>query len=162
MARDSYMAPQLGTGTVSAVRFGAGNAEANRWDGKEVGKLVKLVGESRWDLTAAGNDIEGQVYAVELAPQNGYTVGGVTRFQSGDLMTVVFDGLQAAPGDAATLAIGDIVVSGTATAKGTALTTYPKVCKATTAANVVFKWRVVSLGTAGTGAVGTQGVIERI
>ena len=40
------------------------------------------------------------------------------------------DGLQATAGTGA-IAVGDYVVAGTATAKGTALTVYPKVCKAT-------------------------------
>jgi hypothetical protein len=56
-----------------------------------------------------------------------------------------------------------VPVNRTAVAKGTALTAYPKVCKATAAGNTLnFKWRVESLGSAGTGAVGTSGVIARV
>lgn len=158
MAKDHFILPTVPEKAAVAVRLGAGNAEAQRMDYREVGKTVKLVGESRYDLTAAGNDIEGFIFAVELAPQNGFTIGSV---QSEGRAFVTFDGLQATPGTG-TVAIGDIVVAGTQTAKGTALPDYPRVCKATTAANVVFKWRVVSLGTVGSGAVGTVGVIERI
>jgi hypothetical protein len=158
MAKDHFILPTAPDKATVAVRLGAGNTEAQRMDFREVGKLVKLAGESRYDLTAVGNDIEGLIYAVELAPQNGFTIGSV--LQSGRAH-VTFDGLQATPGTGV-VAIGDIVVAGTVTAKGTALTDYPKVCKATTAADVVQKWRVVSLGAAGTGAVGTNGVIERI
>jgi len=76
------------------------------------------------------------------------------------ILNVTFDGLQATPGTGA-VAIGDYVVTGTPVAKDTALTGYPKVCKATAVGTaIIFKWRVVSLGTAGTGAVGTTGVIE--
>lgn len=123
----------------------------------EVGKFVKLVAESRYDNCAAGNEIEGRISSVETAPQDGISIGGVMmkgRFQ------VTFDGLQATPGTG-TIAIGDYVVCGTVVAKLTALTAPAKVCKATSAGNLLnFKWRVVSLGSAGTGAVGTTGVIE--
>lgn len=153
------MLPTVPTDDISTVRLGAGNAEAQRMDYKEVGKLVKLAGESRYDLAAVGNEIEGTIYSVELAPQNGYTIGSVST--EGRLF-VTFDGLQATPGTGA-IAVGDFVVAGTPAAKGTALTGYPKVCKATAAGNTLnFKWRVVSLGSAGTGAVGTTGVIEFI
>jgi len=74
---------------------------------------------------------------------------------------VTFDGLQGTPGTGVA-AIGNVVVVGTVVAKDTALTANPKVCVATTPANVVHKYRVVSLGSAGTGAVGTEGVIQRI
>jgi hypothetical protein len=158
MAKDHFILPTAPDNATVAVRLGAGNSEAQRMDYREVGKLVKLAGESRYDLAVAGNDIEGFIYAVELAPQNGFTIGSV--LQSGRAH-VTFDGLQATPGTGAVV-VGDIVVAGTVTAKGTALTDYPKVCKATTPADVVQKWRVVSLGAAGTGAVGTNGVIERI
>lgn len=158
MARDHFISPTVPDIEAETVRAGAGNAENQRWDYREVGKFAKLAGESRYDLAAVGNDIEAQVYAVELAPQNGFTIASVKKRPKIDVM---FDGLQATPGTGV-VAIGDIVVVGSVTAKGTALATLPKVCKATTPANVVFKYRVVSLGSAGTGAVGTEGVIERI
>lgn len=158
MPRDHFISPTVPSIEAETVRAGAGNAENQRWDYREVGKLAKLVGESRYDLAAVGNDIEAQVYTVELAPQNGFTIASVKKLPK---MNVMFDGLQATPG-VGVIAIGDIVVVGSVTARGTALTTHPKVCRATTPANVVWKYRVCSLGTAGTGAVGTVGVIERI
>lgn len=158
MARDHFISPNVPDIAAETVRAGAGNAENQRWDYREVGKFAKLAGESRYDLAAVGNDIEAQVYTVENAPQNGYTIASVKKRPK---MDVTFDGLQATPGTGV-IAIGDIVVVGTVVAKGTALTGHPRVCKATTPANVVFKYRVVSLGAAGTGAVGTTGVIERI
>lgn len=158
MAKSHFISPTVPDKAAIAVRLGAGNSEAQRLDYREVGKIVKLAGESRYDLAAVGNDIEGVIYAVELAPQDGFTIGSVL---DEGRMRVTFDGLQASPGTG-TVAVGDVVVTGTPVAKGTALTGYPKVCKATTPDNVVFKWRVVSLGAAGSGAVGTEGVIARI
>lgn len=161
MARDLFIQPTINTGDNYPARLGATADAAGRYDYNEVGKLVKLAGESRFVLAVAGDDIDGQIFSVELAPQNGWSIGSVTFYEPSDMLTVVFDGLQATPGTG-TVAIGDIVNAGSITAKGTKLTSYPKVCKATNAANVVQKWRVVSLGTAGTGAVGTVGVIQRI
>jgi hypothetical protein len=133
----------------------AGNA--NGLKDADVGKFVKLVAESRFNLCAAGDQIEGRISSVETAPQDGISIGGVMtegRFQ------VTFDGLQATAGTG-TIAIGDYVVAGTVVAAGTALSIPARVCKATAAGNtLLFKWRVVSLGSAGTGAVGTTGVIE--
>ena len=61
------------------------------------------------------------------------------------------------------MAVGDYVVTGTVVAAGTKLTGPLKVTKATdqaAAKAAPFKARVVSLGEAGTGAVGTVGLIE--
>ena len=124
---------------------------------KEVGKFCKLVAESRFDNCVVGDQIEGRITGIETAPQDGITIGSVMdegRFQ------VTFDGLQATPGTGS-VAIGDFVVCGTPIAKGTALTVPARVCKATAAGNTLLhRWRVVSLGAAGTGAVGTTGCIE--
>jgi len=159
MAKDHFIMPTVPEESAVAVRLGAGSGAANQLDYHEVGKLVKLAGESRYDLAAVGNEIEGVIYAVELAPQNGFTIGSI---YSEGRVNVVFDGLQGTPG-VGVVAVGDYVVAGTATVKGTALASYPKVCTATAAGNTLnYKWRVVSLGTAGSGAVGTQGVIEAI
>ena len=45
----------------------------------ELGKIVKLVGESRYGLAAAGDQIEGFIVAVESATLDGYTIGSVKR-----------------------------------------------------------------------------------
>ena len=140
------------------VRLGAGSGTANNVTSAEVGKPVKLVGESRFDLCAAGDQIEGVIVAVENATQDGFSIGSITNEEYKD---VTFDGLQATPGTGV-IAVGDYVVAGTAVAKGTALSVPMKVCKATTQTGMYHAWRVVSLGTVGTGAVGTVGVIERV
>lgn len=158
---------------IETARLGAGTGAANNWDDKEAGKFVKLTAESRYDLCAVGDPIEGRVNSVEAATQDGYSIGGV---QHNGRCQVTFDGLQATPGVGA-VAIGDYVVCGTVVAKGTALTAAANVVKATMqpgiteAATVgdvndmlkvgMYAWRVVSLGSAGTGAVGTTGIIQR-
>lgn len=152
--------PLIGT-TAKMIRFGAGVGAANYFNDKDVNKPVKLVADSRFNLCAAGDEIEGFVTSVDTASMDGYSTGGY-KGSTGDYVEVTFDGVQATPGTG-TVAIGDYVVCGTPVARNTALVGHPKVCKATAAGNTLnFKWRIVSLGTAGTGAVGTTGVIERV
>lgn len=157
-------------------RLGTGTGAANQYKDSEIGKAVKLVGESRYALCSAGDPIEGFVRSVEVATMDNYGIGTVMK---GRRKRVLADGLQATPGTG-TLAIGDYVVAGTMVAKDTALTLNApqKVCKATvqpgttevaadTDVNEHLKvlahpWRVVSLGSAGTGAVGTEIIIERV
>ena len=87
---------------------------------------------------------------------DGFSIGGII---STGYKEVTFDGLQATPG-IGVVAIGDYVLTGTVVAKGTALTAALKVTKATSQAPGAYKARVVSLGQAGTGAVGTVGTVE--
>lgn len=164
MALDHFIQPTVPDDAGVACRLGAGNTANDRLTTVEERKFAKLVGESRYDLCAVGDAIEGWIYAVEVAPQNGYTIGSVV--QRGR-QRVIFDGTQAAGTGA--IAIGTYVVAGTPVAKGTSLgqsiaaaNTYPKVRSATSQTPGAYNWRVVSLGQAGTGAVGTVGVIERI
>ncbi|MCB1899801.1 MAG: hypothetical protein KDH16_10950 [Rhodocyclaceae bacterium] len=140
------------------ARLGAGTGSSNNLTTAELGKIVKLVGESRYGLAAAGDQIEGFIVAVESATLDGYTIGSVKQKS---YKQVTFDGLQATPGTG-TVAIGDYVVTGTVVAKDTALSGPVKVTKATTQTGMYHAWRVVSLGSAGTGAVGTTGLIERV
>lgn len=139
------------------ARIGAGTGAGNNVDDKEVGKLVKLVGDSQYNLTAAGDQIEGVVVAMETATLDGYSIGSVAR---DGRIEVTFDGAQA--DGTGSLAVGDYVVAGTQVAKGTSLgNAGPKVRKATTQTGMYHAWRVVSLGS-GNGSVGTTGVIERV
>lgn len=171
------MQPLIGTEAKTA-RLGAGTGAANNLNDSDVEKPVKLVGESRYDLCAVGDPIEGFTSTVDTTTQDGYSTGGVRGDKKGDRMQVTFDGLQATPG-AGVIAVGDYVVTGSVAAKGVKVPAGgPKVCKATqqpgvTEAAVVgdvndmlkvalFAWRVVSLGNAASGAVGTSGVIERV
>lgn len=180
MSKAHFIVPVGETPDVMTARLGSAIATngvigtgGSFLPGVDDGKIVKLVGESQFDLCAAGDTIEGFVTSVEQALSGGWSIGGVVDEEE---FFVTADGLQATPGTG-TIAVGDFVVAGTITARGTALTAYPKVCKSTvqlgttpadlTAAGVqakmaAYPWRVVSLGTAGTGAVGTTIVISRI
>ena len=160
MARAHFMVPTVPLGLVQTVRLGAGSAVGDRLSDVDEGKFAKLVGESRYNLAAVGDELEGVISSVEPATSGGFSIGGVLRGRTGDMLWVTFDGTEAA--GTGSIAIGAVVVAGTPVAKGTAQTTYPRVRSATTPANVVTKWRVVSLGSAGTGAAGTTGVIERV
>lgn len=146
---------------VVTARLGAGSGAANNLTDAETNKFVKLAGESRYNLCAVGDEIEGQIVALENATLDAFTIGSVLK---NSRIEVTFDGLQGTPGTGV-LAVGDYVVCGTPAAKGTALVwpAGPKVCKATAAGTgLVHTWRVISLGAVGTGAVGTAGLIERV
>jgi hypothetical protein len=158
MAKQHYFLPTGATPKVVPVRLGAGSGSANNLSTADEGKLIKLVAESRYDLCVVGDAIEGVIYAVEPATSQGFSIGG--RVNEGAIMAIA-DGLQGTPGTG-TLAVGDYVVAGSITAKGTRLTSYPKVCKATSQTPGPHAWRVMSLTQVGTGAVGTAVVIERV
>ena len=173
MGRKFFFTDTVPASAPITSRLGVQNAP---YKDTEIGKLVKNTTESGHVLCAAGDQIGGQVVAIDNATADGYGLGTVQRK---DRVRVTFDGLQATPGTGA-VALFDQVVCGTVVAKDTALTTYPKVCKATiqvgttAAADLTAAvahmallasgniWKVISLGTAGTGAVGTEGVIERV
>jgi hypothetical protein len=146
---------------VKTVRLGA-STPGQQFGHAEVGKAVKLAGESQYVLCAAGDAIEGIISSSNLAEQgtqDGFAIGGIvgTGYKN-----VVFDGVQATPGTG-TVAMGAYVVVGTVVPRATALTAPLRVTSATnqaTAASAPYKARVVSLGDAGTGAVGTVGVVE--
>lgn len=162
-----------------------GAAGANKLQKEDNGKLLKLAGDSRYDLCAVGDRIEGVLTVAGdlVAIQDGYQLGSVRK--EGRFVATA-DGSQAA--GTGSLAIGDVVVCGTPLAAGTALTfpAGPKVRKATnqpggaitiadnvqatlqtalTAAadqikNAQFSWRVVAI-LSGTGAVGDRVLVER-
>jgi len=136
----------------------ADGAAADLLGDNDLNKFVKLIGDSQYGLCAVGNEIEGFLASgPDNATQDGYAIATVQR--SGRAK-VTLDGLQATPG-VGVIAVGDYVVAGTVTARGTVLPGYPKVCKATAAATgIVYKWRVVSLD--GTTAVGQTATIESL
>lgn len=138
------------------ARLGSASGSANYLTDLEIGKPVKLIGDSLYNLAAVGDQIEGFLTAVEGYTADDYSIGSV---MNKGRKRVTLDGLQATPGTG-TCAVGDYVVTGTVVAKGTALSVPPKVCKATTQTGMYFAWRIVSLE--GTGAVGQYAVIERV
>lgn len=140
------------------TRLGAGSVNstpANAYTDKEIGKFVKLSGDSAYSLCAAGDPIEGVVAAVESYTADDFSIGSVAVEGR---KRVTLDGLQATPGTGV-IAVGDYVVCGSVTALGTVLPGPPKVCKATSQAASHFNWRVVS--EEGTTAVGQFATIER-
>lgn len=140
------------------ARLADGTGVANQLTDADVGKFVKLVGDSQYGLCAVGNEIEAIVETANEQVQDGFYIGSIRK---GGRVTVTLDGLQATPGTGV-IAVGDYVVASTPVARGTSLSgAYPKVCKATAAATaILFKWRVVALY--GTGAVGQTALIERV
>lgn len=188
MSKAHFIAPQVPLAEAITVRLGQTSAKFTTAD---QGKFVKLTAESRFELCAAGDPIEAVVVAVETASSGGYSVGSIVKQ---GILFVTADGLEATPGTG-TIALGDVVVTGTVVARNTALTEFARVCKATNQpgttvvstlagadtaaavktvldaalvkvadaqANGLHAWRVVSLGSAGTGAVGTIIAVERV
>lgn len=142
---------------IIVARLTQDGTKTNHLVDNDKGKLVNLTGDSEYQLSAVGAQIEGNLVAVEPATQDGYTIGSV---KTNGRMVAICDGLQATAGTG-TIALGDYVVVGTPVAAGTALTaTGSKVCKATAQTVQFFSWRVISLGVAG--AVGDTCVIERV
>lgn len=138
------------------TRLGAGSGSANYMTDLDLGKPVKLVGDSQYNLCAIGDPIEGFIAAVEGYTADDFSIGSL---QVEDRKRVMLDGIQV--DGSGTIAVGDYVVAGTPVAKGTTLAGVPtKVRKATTQTGMYFAWRVVSLE--GTGAAGQFAVIERV
>ncbi len=149
----------LNQSTMDTARLGDSTTPATSLlNDADVGKFLKLIGESQYGLCAVGNEIEGVMNSVNTATVEGYAIGGL---QKDGRVSVTLDGLQATPGTGV-IAVGDFVVAGTPVARSTALGgAKPKVCKATAAGGaLIHKWRVVSLD--GTTAVGQTGLIERV
>lgn len=145
-------------GEYVTARLGDGASGVNLLADADVGKFVKVIGDSQYGLCAVGNEIEGIVNSgPEGATNDGFAIGTVRK---NGRVKVMLDGLQATPGTGV-IAVGDYVVAGTVTARGTALPAQPKVCKATAAASaLVYKWRVMALY--GTTAVGQIALIEKV
>ena len=141
---------------IVTARVGSAANLAGRLVDLDKGKLMKLDGDSQYNLCAEGDSIEGMFVALEPATQDGWAIGSV---QKDGRMACICDGLQATAGTG-TVAVGDFVVCGTVVAAGTDLPGgAPRVCVATSQAVTAFPWRVVSVGD--TGAVGDTCVIER-
>lgn len=171
MSRSFFRGEALPSTPSITVRLGLVSAP---YGDTELWKFVKPSGESGHVLCAVGDNIDGYITAVEAATSGGFGIGSINRV---DPKFCTAEGSQDAGTGA--LAIGDFVVAGTPVAKGTdGKAAHPKVRKATiqvgtTAVAAVgdvapqlqaaqYMWKVVSLGTAGTGAVGTTVLIERI
>lgn len=143
----------------NTARIADGTGASNQLNDADVGKFVRMKGDSQYGMCAVGEEIEGILHSAnDVAPHEGYNLGAVRK---NGRVRVTLDGLQATPGTGV-IAVGDYVVAGTPVARGTALgSAFPRVCRATAAASaLVHKWRVISLD--GTTAVGQTGLIERV
>lgn len=154
--------PTVQNQVVISARLGAG-ALATRMSDVDVGKPVKLVGDSQYNLVAAADAIEGVVTSIETGVYDGFVLGGV---QSKGYINATAYGLQATPG-IGVITVGQYVLAAVPAAVQVAetLSTTLRVVSATTqatAATAAFKARVVSLGPVGTGAVGTAIVVEML
>ena len=152
------LTPTIYSEKVITARIG-GNAAGTRANDYDTGKFVKLGGDSNYVLVSSADAIEGVVTSVETGVYDGYSLGGVV---SKGFVEATANGLQATAGTG-TLAVGDYVLATAPAAIQTNDTAPRKVVKATdqaAAKAAPFKARVVSLGTAGTGAVGTTVVID--
>lgn len=155
----------IGTEGITALLGSNGTDQAPNptYSDTEIGKIVKLSADSRYQLAAVGDQIEGFVFSTEPATIDGYCLGTVIGSDGVKYKRVTLDGLQATPGTG-TIAVGDFVVTGTVIAKGTKLAEPPRVCKRTDPTTVagalaqVFQWRVVAIYGA-SGTVGTQALI---
>ena len=147
MADDSVTSAALGVNAAGALTD------------KDIGKAVKLIGDSRYGVCADGDDIEGVLAAVAPHTVNsGYGFGSV---QTKERIIAVNSG-------AGAIAVGAFVVAAAQPAVGTEIAlvttgaqtgTRPMPVKA--GAGVSFKWRVVAL-LGGAGAVGAPLLIERV
>lgn len=119
----------------------------------DIGKAVKLIGDSQYDLCEAGDAVQAFVTSVEVdqGKIDGYHIGGTCSV-----------GLKNATVVGAALAVDDYVTAAAQPAKGTKLAAPMPVTKAAdqaAAKAAPFRARVVSLGDVGTGAAGTTVVL---
>ena len=127
---------------------------ATDYDDNELGKGVVL-GADAYVAAALGDEVEGIVNSVEPGTRNsGFSWGGIQT--KGRAEAVV------AAAQAPVMAIGDIVSNGAPIADGTPGKIQVQSAGVGFVAPATFKWRVISLGSAGTGAVGTTVIIERV
>ena len=176
-------------GDLCTARFGTTSAQ---FADADKGKAVKLIGDSAFGLCSAGDPIEGFCVGLNSATADGYRIGSLqddeTKAVTYDgseaagtgtaaIGDYVVAGTQAALGTAmasysgqkvrtATNQPGVAIVStvGTADTAAAVKVQLDAVLakQASQVKNSVYAWRIVSLGDVGTGAVGTQVVIERV
>ena len=155
----SYRAPRINPYLPARTEMLDGNGSTFSY--KDIGKPVVLYNDKVRAATS-GDEIYGFIESVEAATQGGYGVGGVLSDPGHEVLAVD------AVGD---LAVGDLVVAGTATAIGTQTPALgANVIKATTEFSVdsstdvpivpVFKWMV--LAYYGVQGAGKQVMLRRI
>lgn len=190
MARKFYRGETVPSTPAITTKLGAQSAPYKDTELGKFVKMSTSV-DSDFVLCAAGDAIEGYITGVEAATSDGYGIGSVQEEDSktvtfdglqatagtgtialGDYVVcgtvVAKDTALTAPAKVckATNQPGTAVVSTVGSADTAAAiktqidAALVKVADAEK--NSIYAWRVVSLGTAGTGAVGTVGVIARV
>lgn len=130
----------------------------------DAGKVVKLIGDSRYGLASDGDGIEGFLIGVQPnTVNNGFSFGTVQVKEQRIVRNA----------GAASIAVGAFVVAAAQPARGTAIALVSsgkytgeaaapvRVATAPELAATVFKWRVTAL-LGGAGAVGAPMLIERV
>lgn len=112
-----------------------------QYNDQDIGKAVKYDGDAMI-ACASGDEIVGFVTAVEPGTKDGFSIGAVRK-----------DGRMEALDEAGTLAVGGLVVAGTATALGTAGKQ-----NVIAGAPATYKWVVVAAAGVAAGTV----VLERV
>jgi hypothetical protein len=150
--------PTIHSEKIRTVRLG-GNTAVTRFTDRDVGKPVKLTGDSAYGLCAVGDAIEGIVTSVETGLYDGFVTGGIV---SEGYLRVTAWGAQGTPGTG-NLTVGQYVLAAAPTAVQTPKTEeYMRVVSATnqaTAATAAYRARVVSLNDTN-GAPGTTVIVE--
>lgn len=137
------MQPLVGDNDDTSAYLGATADTAGNFAETEIGKPVKLTGNSRYVLAAVNDDLEGIVVSLESSTIDGYSFGTVRRGRRINA-TLVGAGV-----------IGNqVVVDASNPAKGTAYPAGEKV-KVKVGTPVVVKWRIVDIN-------GTDVVLERV
>lgn len=111
MARKFAIVPTTFSEKVLTTRIGTAAAPLTQAD---IGKAVKLIGDSQYDLCSATDPIEGYLQSSNLESQgtvDGFAIGGVVR-----------TGMKTAVVVGATVVAGDYVKAAAQPAKGTKLT----------------------------------------
>lgn len=147
-----YITETIHSEKVKTVR---GGTTVNKYGKAENGKALKLAALENYVLCVDGDAIEAIQSSSNLDRQG--TVDGYA------IVGIVDKGYKTAVAVGSVLVPGDYVVCATPSAFGTALAAPLNVKKAVdqaVAKAAPFKARVVGLGPVGTGAIGTQVVIE--
>lgn len=148
------------------VSAALGNGTTEVWTSEDVGKAVKLIGDSTYGVCSTGNEIEGFVTSVELTTVNsGVNFGGVQLNKRVEVTVGSDQGGTA-------MAVGDLVVAADTVTLGT--NEKGKVKTGTAASQAgstpfaytertpnTYLWRCISISS-GTGVAGDTVVIERI
>lgn len=155
----SYRAPRINPYLPARTEALDGNGSTFSY--KDIGKPVVLYND-KVRAAASGDEIYGFIESVEAAPQGGYGVGGVLSDPGHEVLAV---------DEVGDLAVGDLVVAGTATAIGTqtpslganvikAIVEFDVDSTTTVPIGPTFKWMV--LAYYGTQAAGKQVMLRRV